>query len=195
MKKVLPLFHDDLELADSRLITVSGKMLRQQFHPCEADYIRTVCQGRCCQGSKGILVVVHKTEQVRIEELGAVVENGLIVPDDRGLCSFKSDEGFCKIHGREKPFGCQASPFTLNKAGTLIVRNRYRVLRCYKCEGALPAYQAHRWSLESIFGVEEALRIALLAEQGADKFTAHIGLLEYQMLIDNDLAKVKGVYA
>jgi hypothetical protein len=170
-------------------IIVSGAMLRQMFHPCEANFITGTCRGRCCESSGGIMVAVHATEQAAIEAKGATVQNGFIVADSRGLCPFKTDDGFCGIHGREKPFGCQASPFTLNDNGTLIVRNRYRALKCYACEGALPAYQAHAWSLEAVLGKAEAERVSLLAAQGAEQIHATIAQREYAMLVDNDDAK------
>jgi len=170
-------------------VMISGASLRQRFHRCDKDYIRDVCQGRCCQSKDGILVTIHISERDRIESLGPTVQNGFIQADKRGLCPFKTDDGFCCIHKKWKPFGCRASPFTLNKNGTLIIRNRYRLLRCYACKGSLPAYKAHRWSLEQIFGETEAERIAGLSANGANKFPAHMPIVHYWMLLDNDAAK------
>lgn len=170
-------------------INVSGPMLRQMFHACTPDHITSVCHGRCCQGSGGIMVTVHPSERTAIEALGAEVKDGFILPDARGLCPFKDDAGTCRIHGDAKPFGCKASPFTLNKTDTLIVRNRYRMLRCYKCDGAAPAYLAHSWSLVAVLGKHEANRVAALAATGAHRIPATIGAREYAMLRDNDDAK------
>lgn len=170
-------------------VNVSGKMLRQKFHPCEENFIKEVCKGRCCQGTDKIVVTVHPSEEEWITKLGAEVKDGLIVADKRGLCPFKSDDGLCTIHGDDKPFGCKASPFTLNKNDTLIVRNRYRMLKCYKCEGSAPAYEAHQWSLEQIFGVDETARIVSLVQQGDDKIPAFIPLDHYNMLRENDNIK------
>lgn len=170
-------------------VRVSGKMLRQEFHPCSPEYITSTCKGRCCQGSNGILVTVHPSEVDRIEALGAEVRDGLLVADSRGLCPFKTDEGFCSIHGEEKPFGCKASPFTLNKNSLLIVRNRYRLLRCAKGAGRVPAYEAHRWSLEQVFGVEEAARVADACAAGEDEILATMPTEQYRMLVDNDRIK------
>lgn len=170
-------------------IEVSGKMLRQMFHPCELNYVRGTCKGRCCEGSGGIMVTVHESEREAIEAKGCTVKDGFIVADKRGLCPFKSDDGLCTIHGREKPFGCQASPFTLNEKGVLVVRNRYRLLKCFKCEGSKPAHEAHHWSLQAIFGDEEAARISKLAAAGEDRIQAMMGVREYRMLVANDDAK------
>lgn len=170
-------------------VKVSGPMLRQMFHPCESNYISGTCHGRCCEGSDGIMVTIHPSEQARVEALGATVKDGFIVADSRGLCPFKTDQGFCGIHGPDKPFGCKASPFTLNKTDLLVVRNRYRLLRCYNCEASMPAYKAHRWSLEQIFGTEEAGRITGLAEAGKDQIAARMPTQNYQILHDNDAAK------
>ena len=170
-------------------ISVSGAMLRQLFHPCQSEFITGTCRGQCCQGTNGIMVTIHESERVAIEAQGATVKDGYIVADKRGLCPFKSDDGFCRIHGRGKPFGCQASPFTLNGNGTLIVRNRYRVLKCYACAESMPAHQAHAWSLDAVLGSSEAARVSALAANGADKIAATIGAREYAMMVDNDDAK------
>ena len=170
-------------------VRVSRSMLLQNFHPCESGFITGTCRGRCCESSEGILVTVHPSEVEQIESLGAKVKDGFIVPDHRNLCPFKTDDGFCGIHGEEKPFGCKASPFTLNKNGTLIVRNRYRLLKCYECHNSVPAYKAHRWSLEQIFGVAETERIVGLMESGEGDFEAYVDQYRYDMLVDNDDAK------
>ena len=144
------LFGNDIR----RQIKISVKSLKQKFQRCEPEYIKSVCHGRCCEGTGGIMVTVHKSEVKSIKALGATVKNGFIQADKGcSLCPFKKD-GLCSIY-EEKPFGCKASPFTLSKRNVLIIRNRYRMLRCYKTPEAIPAYEAHRWSLEQIFGKEE----------------------------------------
>lgn len=136
-------------------INVSVAMMHQQFHPCSISFIKNVCKGYCCEGTTGLSIpVVEGEEQDRIESLGATIQDGLMYPDERGLCPFKNNDGLCAINDK-KPFSCTVSPFSLNKTDTLIVRNRYRMLLCYKCENSMPAYLAHRWSLVSIFGEEE----------------------------------------
>ena len=177
------------DIRDQVTVKISGAMLRQMFQPCEPDYIRQKCKGRCCQGTGRIMVTVHASETERVEALGAKVVNGFIVADERGLCPFKRDDGLCGIHGAQQPFGCRASPFTLNDNDTLVVRNRYRVLRCYKGDGAVPAYLAHAWSLAEIFGTEEAARIAEEVRGGAEAVTATMSGINYALLKDNDAAK------
>jgi len=115
---------------------------------------------------------------------GATVVDGFIVADDRGLCPFKTSEGFCNNH-ESKPIGCKSSPFTFNDKGLLIVRNRYRSIRCYKCEGAAPAYDAHRWSLGQIFGAVEADRIAGEGKAGRAKIKALMPKRIADILVDN----------
>lgn len=170
-------------------VNVSVPMLKQKFQPCTADYIKDTCVGRCCEGTGGIMVTIHKTEEARIKSLGADVKDGMIVPDN-GLCPFKTPEGLCSIHGDQKPFGCKASPFTLNANGTLIIRNRYRCMKCYDTDDAVPAYEAHKWSLEQIFGVAETAYIISTIKGGEEKqVKAKMSRAHYDILIDNDAAK------
>lgn len=166
-------------------IKISSAMLRQEFQPCTEDFIKDVCKGRCCEGSDGISVVIHHTEEEHIKSLGAEIEDGFILPDERGLCPFKADSGFCEIHDKGKPFGCAASPFTISPGGTLIVRNRYRLLKCYKSEGAVPAYAVHRWSLDQIFGETESQGIVESVEAGEKEIQANISYNKLEILIDN----------
>ena len=135
-------------------IKISIKSMQQMFHPCTDEYIKNVCHGRCCESSKGLKVVVSNNEIKNIEKLGATIIDNFIQPNKCGKCPFKDDDHKCKIHN-DKPFGCKASPFILTAGDTLIVRNRYRLLICYKADGSLPVYLAHKWSLIQIFGVAE----------------------------------------
>lgn len=174
----------------SKRIKISVASMKQLFQPCLPDYIKNVCKGRCCEGSGGkIVVTVHDSEKERMEKIGAILEGNFIKDvSGCGKCTFKSDEGFCKIH-EDKPFGCKASPFTLNQNNTLIIRNRYRLLKCYNTPDAVPAYVAHRWSFEQIFGREETERIIAEIKAGVEDVYAEIDEHKYNMLIDNDIAK------
>lgn len=135
-------------------VRVSVPMMFQMFHQCTLPFITKVCKGYCCEASTGISVFAAPgAETARVEALGAVVIDNLIQPDARGLCPFKSDDGLCTINDK-KPFQCSISPFCLSKTDTIIVRNRFRRLLCYKCGNSLPAYQAHRWSLTNVVGTE-----------------------------------------
>lgn len=160
-------------------------MLRQHFQKCSVAYIEDVCHGRCCESSKGLSVVVHQNEERRISGLGAKIENGYIIQDHRGLCPFKSNAGLCTIHD-QKPLGCKASPFTFNDNRTLIVRNRYRLLKCYKSAiEPAPAYAAHRWSLIAIFGEDIASKICREAKEGKDAIYADMEQNVFDILWGN----------
>lgn len=150
------------------LVKISWKFLKQLFVPCNTNFIRDVCGASCCDSSiKGRIVVsILDVERARIEALGGVVINGALI-DKEGKCPFKNKENLCSLHsGGLKPFGCLVSPFVLNKNSTLIVRNRYRLFKCYRnvCSGKLLVYEAHRKSLEVLFGVEGFLFIRSVVE-------------------------------
>lgn len=183
-------------LPTRRTVLVSAASARQLFHPCTADFIRDVCHAHCCESStapSGIIVSIHKTEVKKIEARGGVVVNGLLQQTVPGCkkCPFKTPADMCGLHGTgDKPFGCIVSPFTINSNGTLIVRNRYRVLRCFKTEtGKVPAYVAHRGSLDKIFGPVEAARICTHLAAGGGDIRADISEWNYQMIMDNDAVK------
>ncbi len=86
--------------------------------------------------------------------------------------------------------GRTTSPFTLNDNGTLVVRNRYRMLCCYKDtreDGTqLPAYVAFRASLNLIFGEAEAQRIHDHLAAGGGDLVATMPSRSHTMLVDND---------
>lgn len=177
-------------------VKVSAAMARQEFHGCTPEFIRDVCRASCCRSStqpSGILVTIHPLEQRAVEERGAVVENGRLVPrPGEKRCPFQSGASYlCALHGSEaKPFGCIASPFTLNSSGTLIVRNRYRMLKCYRHPARqLPAYVAFRSSLDLIFGAAESARVCEHLAAGGGDLEARMPLSSYSMLLDNDKAK------
>jgi hypothetical protein len=143
-------------------IKINLSALQQQFHPCTADFIANVCKASCCRSSvdpSGIAVVVTSSEAVALRKRGATVDetSGRVTPVNK-KCPFQHpDNHLCILHDSpDKPSGCIVSPFTINKTNTLIVRNRYRMLPCFKAEGSQPVYMAHRDSLSRIFGLEQA---------------------------------------
>lgn len=172
-------------------IKISVKSLNQKFHPCTEDYIKNVCKGRCCQGTGRTMITVHPSETEKVQNLGAIVENNFIVPLKSGLCPFKSKEtGLCSLHYDNKPFGCKASPFTLSKNDVLIVRNRYRMLKCYKDKSEqLPAYINFYLSLKTIFGEDTANKIKVEMLVAKEDFYVETTNEIYQMLKDNDKFK------
>jgi len=154
-------------------IRVNIAALMQPFHACTADFIRDVCQARCCRSTTdptGIAVVVTKDEAVRLRLRGAYIDDatGRIAPVNR-RCPFQHGKThLCILHGTDdKPHGCIISPFTINDNDTLIVRNRYRLLPCFQADGAVPVYEAHAQSLIMLFGETNAADIAYTASQPA----------------------------
>ncbi len=177
-------------------VKVSAKNAHLRFHGCTPEYIRDNCHGRCCEGSAGLKVTVHPTEVDGLAALGATFNGNFIQPSNpvaRGAkqrCPFKTAVNLCGLHSTDvKPFGCIASPFTLNRNDTLIVRNRYKLLICYGKEPRLPAYVAFRASLDLLFGLDESARICAHLDAGGDDIIAQMSEQTWQMLRDNDEAK------
>lgn len=138
------------------MVKISAKSARLEFHGCEPKFIKEVCRARCCDAPsrpQGTFIAIGKEERPAIEARGGVVVDGLLQTPDR-VCPFKDGESYlCTLHRtNDKPSGCVASPFILNANDTLIVRNRYKLLPCYKAGPRLPAYRAFAPSLELLFG-------------------------------------------
>lgn len=159
------------------LVKVSTKCMKQLFHPCTEEYIKKVCYGRCCRAHKGkILVAVAPTEEDRLYKIAfrraiPIRILGGLIQSENGMCPFRDIGGQCLAHVYGKPLACCALPFTYSTTGkTLITKNRNRLLSCYNCQGAEPAYIAHRWSLEQIVGLANARRIAIYMKEGQEDF-------------------------
>lgn len=149
-------------------IKISASSARQRFTACVPEYITTNCHGRCCKSHDGhakVTILPHEVKFFKKE--GHKVDGGFLVTD--GECPYLDAQGLCKLHGTgNKPFGCTVSPFAINANNTLVVRNRYRMLRCYKCEGPkLPAYINFKPSLIAIFGDANYKRIAAALGSGS----------------------------
>jgi hypothetical protein len=189
-----PMAGAELMAAGPQRVKISAKSARLPFNGCDPDYIKNVCHARCCESSTaplGIVVTIHPSEQHEIELLGGRVINGMLQPEPGAKrCPFKTPGNLCGIHtSGSKPFGCIASPFTLNDNDTLIVRNRYRLLKCYNDGRRIPAYIAFRASLDLIFGQKEAARICdHLAAGGGDIWATMPGS-SYERLKTNDRLK------
>lgn len=186
--------------SDTTPITVSAANARQLFHGCTTQYIADVCHGRCCRSTvnpRGIVVTIHRNEHAArqaITNLGGAIDSaGLVIPRPGEKACPAQTDGLCSLHNTEaKPFGCIASPFTLNKGNTLIVRNRYRLLICYRDNRdgpALPAYKAFRDSLILILGTTQTDALTTHLDQGGGDYQCHIPTTTYTTLKDNDLAK------
>jgi len=174
-------------------IKVSAKSMNQKFVKCEPEYIIENCKGRCCQGTNKILVTIHPSEKEKYENLGAKIKNGTLVPEN-GLCPFKDDSGLCKVHN-DKPFGCIVSPFTLNTNNTLIVRNRYRLLNCFKRTDIkkYPVYISHKQSLLFLFGEKQYKKLVRFSKKGKD-CQLNLKYYKYKMIMENDYNKNKKEY-
>lgn len=175
-------------------IRISAASARQPFHGCEPGFIRDVCHAKCCDAPtrpSGTLITIHPSEIGRIERLGGKVVGGLLQPKPgERKCPFKTEDHLCGIHfAKGEPFGCIASPFTLNANDTLIVRNRYRLLPCYRTPESRPAYQAFAESLILILGADQARRVSAHLADGGGDITVRIDPTTYAMLKDNDAIK------
>lgn len=187
-----------IELPSTVAVKVSAAMARIAFTECGPACIeQNGCKGNCCKSPGkpgGCFVTVHPDEQKYVEKAGATVIDGMIVapPGTKG-CPFQKADGLCGVHGtKAQPFGCIASPFTLNKKGTLIIRQRYTVLPCHLGPGAKePAYKVFRSSLVLIFGETETRRITAKLDSGSGDFTAQISRPVYNKLVSNDAVKRK----
>lgn len=184
-------------ISSSVEVKVSAAMARILFTECGPACIeQNGCKGNCCKSPGkpgGCFVTVHPDEQKHVEKAGATVENGMIkVADGQRGCPFQNADGLCGVHGtKAKPFGCIASPFTLNRKGTLIIRQRYTVLPCHIGPGKdkQPAYRVFRSSLDLIFGKKETDRITQKLDGGSGDFTATMSREIYNKLLANDAVK------
>ena len=164
----------------------SNKSMRQLFHPCTPDFIANVCHASCCRSTTdptGIAVTVTgRKEAQRIKARGGTVDpHTLRIQPVNRRCPFQhADTHFCTIHDDDEPFGCIASPFTITTKGTIIVRNRYRMLKCYKAPDAIEVYRAHRRSLIHILGQDQATRLTDYLDAG--------GTEDFDVEIDDTIA-------
>lgn len=184
-------------MVDTVDVRVSAASARQPFHGCEPGYIRDVCRATCCESTTsptGIIVTIHPVEVAMIRERGGRVVGGMLRPrPGEHRCPFKTDANLCGLHGTDdKPFGCIASPFTLTRRDTLIVRNRYRLLRCYRDDRdgtAPPAYRAFAASMVLLFGRSTATRIRDHLDGGGGDMVVPMRAAAYAMLHDNTAIK------
>jgi len=183
------------EIPDEVEITISSKMANLKFNGCDMDYINNVCHASCCESksknSDGTIISIHHSEIESIVNRGGIVENGLLKNKNNvGKCFFKDENNLCKLHFTpDKPFGCIASPFTLNNNKTLIVRNRYKLLKCYNDGKKIPAYEAFRQSLDLILGKEQSNNIVNHFKNGGSDIKVNITKSNYLKLIENDKTK------
>ena len=176
-------------------VKVSAAMMRLPFEGCSEEYIRTTCHGRCCHiksHPQGTVVKLEPDQIKALRKRGAQVVRG-ILKTIKKRCIFHGvdkdrEDGLCRLHGTpDKPRNCIQSPFILTRRDTLIVRNRYRMLICFKAAPALPAYKAFRSALNLLFGLSEAERICKHLEAGGGDLTAQ--MLGDRYLFNKDVAE------
>lgn len=183
-------WHTPLGRVWAPMVTLSARSLRQRFNGCDPDYIATTCHAACCKAPThptGCRVAITTKDEAGVRARGATVTDGYLDPrpGTRG-CPFQDrDTWLCSLHHTpDKPFGCIASPFVLTVRDTLVVRNRYRMLRCYDDGKRQPAYLAFRASLELLFGDTAAGIVAHMDAGGGDIEVAML-LDSYTLLAEN----------
>lgn len=164
---------------DRRPIVISAANARLEFNGCQPGFIANVCHGRCCWVSNPapgpvkklttIYVEPHQREEIAARG-GEFDERGVLKTTACGTCKFQlgsgEHKGMCQLHpqtaadgGPVKPRSCYISPWVLSKNDKLIIRNRYKMLSCYRAEPRLPAYLAFASGLRMLFGAEfEAIK-------------------------------------
>lgn len=172
-------------------IKVSAASARLLFEGCTVDYITSTCKGRCCSNPRakhGISIPTLPNERARLQALGGDIdEDGMLKADPvTKRCKFQSEDGLCSLHlGGDKPYVCWLSPFTINDNDTLVIKNRNKMLNCFKDKSVAktPAYVAYIKSLEIMFGEAEARRIYDHLEAGGDDITAYMPRKNYDYIM------------
>jgi hypothetical protein len=169
-------------------LKVSAKNARLRFIECGPACIAQGCEAKCCDAptsTTGIRITIHPSEVQGITNRGGVVDqDGYLLPrPGERLCPFKGEDHLCTLHGSpDKPFGCRASPFMINKNNTLIIRNRYKLLPCYTKDGGQPAYITFFSSLVDIFGLKSANILKDHLDNGGDDIAFTIPYDTYDLL-------------
>lgn len=173
-------------------VKISNKWLKHKFQ-CNEEYITTHCHGRCREGTNKVVISLLPEEAEAMIKQGYNVIDGLLQPNNEtGKCPFKKASGLCGIHDSDlKPFGCIASPFTLNNANTLIIRNRYSLLKCHG--SGEPSYITFKSSLNLIFGIKEADKIVDTLKTSDNDFMAKMPYSSYKNLKYLDSLKHKNI--
>ncbi len=83
---------------------------------------------------------------------------------------------------------CCISPWSLSPNNKLIIRNRYKRLRCFKKDGSIPAYKVFYHGLEILFGPEQAKKLAIHFDNGGGDIVVDM-LDERYELIRNVLSE------
>jgi Fe-S-cluster containining protein len=181
-------------------VKVSAKWLSLKLHPCDPDYILGGCQGQCCLSKDGLIAItkaeakqlrlfVNKTpvfNNARIEDRFIVHTEG----DDR--CPFQDRSTYlCHQHKINlKPIDCHIYPFTLT-GNTLVIRHRHVHTKCYrdqseKINKKIEAFKSFRYTLDVIFGEEQAGEICSKMEKYCGDVVGEMPVAIYNLLKSND---------
>lgn len=185
-------FGEDISKGAIVPVKVSAKNARLLFEGCSKGFIQNTCKGACCHIKslpEGTILKVEPEQQPPLVALGALfTPNGIMKTVDRRCIFHDADKGFCGLHFTEnKPNNCIQSPFMLNSNDTLIVRNRYKMLVCYRAPGAVPAYEAFRSSFDILFGKVEAERIVAHLRAGGGDIIGN--MIKDRYLFNKSVAK------
>lgn len=162
-------------------LLLSARSARSRWQGCSPDYIQTTCRGRCCrvQGQDRLFRTVVPLEQ---DQARALLSDpclsslsGTVTPaqEKRGSypCPQQGPSGLCGLHHKTlgiahlpqplplKPRSCTVSPWQVLPSGTVVIRNRYRLLGCYDHPNAVPAYHAFADGLRLLFGQSATVQI------------------------------------
>lgn len=184
----------ELPEADFITVNISTKWLQHRFM-CSEEYIVSTCHGRCCEGSNKKTLISLLPQEVEVfQAMGnEVIDNKIVANPITNKCPHKMETGLCDLHKQgKKPFGCVASPFTLNKGKTLILRHRYSMFNCHRLpddDEGQPAYIAFRAGLDLIFGFDEAERVCKLLAAGVEDIAAKMPIATYKNIYLLDTIK------
>ena len=169
-------------------VVISEKCARWEFQGCSEDYIRGTCNGRCCwttdeKGKTYTLIHVEEDQKEAIKKQGGCFrDDDIIQTGEDGKCVFQDKiSGLCDLHCQQKedgeslkPRSCFISPWILSKNNRLIIRNRYKLLRCFKTEPKIQAYIAFASGLKMLFGDNEYDKIYAHFNNGGGDYAAKI---------------------
>jgi hypothetical protein len=178
----LPIF------GDAVAVKVSAANMRLPFEGCSPDYIRSTCHGACCHLKsvpEGTRVRVEDDQKDALRARGAEFLGDILKTIDRRCVFHDAGSGFCSLHATpDKPRSCIQSPFILTSRDVLIVRNRYKLLVCFRAAPAIPAYRAFASALRLIFGPDEAARLTDHFDAGGGDLYAVMPAARYAFLHD-----------
>ena len=136
-------------------IKISVKIMNIKFNKCEPNFIKNICQGRCCVLGKYIAILPK--EEMGLKKINIAVENGILKLKDNICPFFLKDTFLCSLHNtKHKPMSCILSPFRINDNNTLVIKRRNFCFKCFKKESneKLPSYIVFKNSLIKLFGIE-----------------------------------------